>query len=171
MKKIEFALESFKNIQDLIKFTDQKANAVLVISGLILTAFLHFSNDLVFVSFNKATIVEILSFLAGMLTIVGLVIVIYISIHNILKPRLAKNYEKKDLSLFYFEHINALGKKKIHTEYKELEEHKMLTLILDQQFEVSKILNLKIKALNKAFFILFVSVIILLIFIVLTRLN
>jgi len=31
MNKTDYAIESFKNIQDLIKFADQKAGAVIVV--------------------------------------------------------------------------------------------------------------------------------------------
>ena len=57
MEKQEFALESFKNIQQLIQFTDQKSGAILVVSGLVLTVFLEFSKNLVFRSISFGSIV------------------------------------------------------------------------------------------------------------------
>ncbi|ESS66027.1 hypothetical protein MGMO_216c00020 [Methyloglobulus morosus KoM1] len=48
MEKQNFALESIKNIQELIRFIDQKSGAVLLVSGLIMTAFLEFSKELIF---------------------------------------------------------------------------------------------------------------------------
>jgi hypothetical protein len=48
MDRITYALESFKNIQDLIKFTDQKSSAVLVVIGLVFTAFVQYIEKLTF---------------------------------------------------------------------------------------------------------------------------
>ena len=48
MNKPEYALESFKNIQDLIKFADQKAGALLVVIGLVFTAFVQYLEKLTF---------------------------------------------------------------------------------------------------------------------------
>jgi len=44
MDKTTFAFESFKNIQDLIKFADQKSSAVLVVAGLTFTGYIQFLN-------------------------------------------------------------------------------------------------------------------------------
>lgn len=48
MDKTTFAFESFKNIQDLIKFVDQKSSAVLVVTGLIFTGYIQFLQGLTF---------------------------------------------------------------------------------------------------------------------------
>lgn len=166
MNKIQFSLESFKNIQDLIKFTDQKTGAVLVLSGVLLTALFRISRELVFIELNQAKPIEIVTFIFGTLTFISLFITIYISINKILKPRLAKNYKSEELSLFYFEHLSKLGRDKIHSKYKALKEDDILKLIVDQQYEISKILESKIKFLNIAFKLIFSSILFLSIFLI-----
>lgn len=167
MNKVQFSLESFKNIQDLIKFTDQKTGAVLVLSGVLLTALFRVLRELVFIPPLQATFIEIITFIFGLMTFTSLFIIVYISINKILKPRLAKNYNSDDSSIFYFEHLSKLGKENIYLKYAELKEDDMIRFIVDQQYEISKILELKIKFLNIAFMFLFLSVAFLSIFLIL----
>lgn len=157
MDKISYALESFKNIQDLIKFADQKAGAILVVIGLIFTAFVQFIANLTF-SFSNMTLIGSLTFIAGIVTAISLIVVIYFSIFKILKPRFAKNYQEGELSTFYFEHI-SFESKNIHTKFQSINEEIMLKDILDQKIEVSNILNQKNENLSIAFIWLFISLI------------
>lgn len=157
MDKISYALESFKNIQDLIKFADQKAGAILVVIGLIFTAFVQFIANLTFSSSNL-TIIGSITFIAGIITAISLTVVIYFSIFKILKPRFAKNYQDGELSTFYFEHI-SIESKNIHTKFQTINEEIMLKDILDQKIEVSNILNQKNENLSIAFIWLFISLI------------
>ena len=157
MDKINYALESFKNIQDLIKFADQKTGAILVVIGLIFTAFVQFIANLTF-SFSNITLIGSLTFIAGILTAISLIVVIYFSIFKILKPRFAKNYQEGELSTFYFEHI-SFESKIIHTKFQSINEEIMLKDILDQKIEVSNILNRKNENLSIAFIWLFISLI------------
>jgi hypothetical protein len=169
MDKINFSLESYKNIQELIKFTDQKAGVLLVISGIVLSTFLQFSNKLVLFPLVSASPLERLIYILGVVTVLSLLIIIYILINNILKPRLAKNYNKNEFSLFYFEHITSLGKEKLYFEYAKIEDTEILQAIINQQYEISIILELKIKALNQAFNILLLAIASLSFFIILSR--
>lgn len=157
MDKISYALESFKNIQDLIKFADQKAGAILVIIGLIFTAFVQCLGNLTF-SINNPTFLSVLTFIAGIGTIICLSFVIYYSIFKILKPRFAKNYQDGELSTFYFEHISKESKN-IHTKFETITEEIMLKDILDQKIEVSSILIEKNQNLSISFVWLFFSLI------------
>lgn len=157
MDKISYALESFKNIQDLIKFADQKAGAILVVIGLIFTAFVQYLEKLTF-SLANATFIGVMTFMSGIGTIVSLSIVIYYSIFKILKPRFAKNYQEGELSTFYFEHI-LKESKKIHTKFETITSEIMLKDILDQKIEVSNILNKKNHNLSNSFVWLFFSLI------------
>lgn len=166
MEKKDFALESFKNIQELIRFIDQKAGAVLVIAGLIFSAFIEFAKNLEFISFNDANFLGIISFLFGLLSIINLIIVIWISIFKILKPRLAKNYSANEHSLYYFEHLSKLGKENTLKEFENLNDESMLKHIIEQQFEVSQIMKKKTKYLGKSFNYLFASIISVIIFII-----
>lgn len=166
MEKIEYALESFKNIQDLIKFIDQKSGAVLVIAGLIFTGYVEFIKDLKLVESNPYSLIEIVTFVSSLLTLITLIVVIYISIFKVLKPRLAVNYKEDEASLFYFEHLEKMGKTEIINNYESLDDSKKLTYIIEQQFEVSKILKQKTKFLSISFNWLFASVLFLIIFII-----
>lgn len=166
MDKISYALESFKNIQDLIKFADQKAGAILVVIGLIFTAFVQYLGNLSF-SVTNTSFIGVLTFIAGIGTIICLSFVIYYSIFKILKPRLAKNYLDFELSTFYFEHISKESKN-IHAKFETITEEIMLKDILDQKIEVSKILNEKNQNLTFSFVWLFFSLISSMIFILLS---
>ncbi len=165
MKKLEFALESFKNIQELIRFIDQKSGAVLVIAGLAFSGYIEFVKGLKLVSIDKVGFLNVICFLSSLATIVCLIIVIWISIFKVLKPRLAKNYTNDEHSLFYFEHLSKLGKQGATSEFENLTKTLMLKQIIDQQFEVSQIMEKKTKYLGISFNILFASVILLMIFI------
>lgn len=166
MNKTEYALESFKNIQNLIKFIDQKSGAVLVIAGLIFTGYIEFLKDIELTIPKSATFFEIVTFIAILVTAISLIIVIYISIFKVLKPRLAKNYKKDEFSLFYFEHLSALGKEDVSIQYQTLDDQGMLKHIIDQQHEVSEILKRKTSELGKSFNYLFISIFSLIIFII-----
>lgn len=166
MNKTDYSLESFKNIQDLIKFADQKAGAVIVVVGLVFTAFAQYLEKLTF-SIDSITLVGALTFITGGATVVCIIAVLYLSIFKILKPRFAKNYNEGEISTFYFEHISKIGKD-LHKRYENLNDAEMLKDIIDQQVEVSNILNEKNKNLAKSFVWLFYSVLILIVFISLT---
>lgn len=159
MDKIQFSLESFRNIQELIRFIDQKAGAVFVIAGLIFTGFFDFSKELSFIDIKNWTFLSLATFITGTSTVILLICVFYISIFKVLKPSLAKNYSLKEYSLFYYEHLVSLGKENIEKKYGDLTKTDMLKYINDQQFEVSKILNKKTKSLATSFVLLFVAII------------
>ena len=168
MNKLDYALESFKNIQDLIKFADQKAGALLVVAGLVFTAFVQYFEKLTF-SIDSITLIGTLTFLTGSATVICIIVVLYYSIFKILKPRFAKNYNEDELSTFYFAHISKVDKG-LHKKYENISEEKMLKDIIDQQIEVSNILNEKNKNLAKSFVWLFLSVLTSIVFIILLTL-
>ena len=166
MDKITYALESFKNIQDLIKYIDQKSGAVLVVTGLIFAGYIEFLNDLTFTVSNKTSFLGILTFFSSLLTLLSITMVVYISIFKVLKPRKAKDYHKKELSLFYYEHIFKLGKENVLIQYENLDKKNRLKNIVDQQHEVSNILNQKTIELAKSFNWLFLAFLSVMVFII-----
>ncbi len=169
MDKSEFALESFKNIQELIKFTDQKAGGVLVVIGLELTVFLSCIDKLDFHK-NYLTLFSITTILLGMITAFLLIYTLYISVFKILRPRLANHYSGYDLSLFYFNHLASMTDKTgMFDQFKNTDDDKILRNFTDQIFEVSKICNTKINELHKSMNFLFSSIISLAIFILVSR--
>lgn len=169
MTKTEFALESFKNIQDLIKFIDQKAGAILVLAGLLFSAFIELSKELAFTSFQDATICGVLAAITGFATVICLTYMVYVSIDKILRPRLANHYTNGELSLFYFEHIAGLNKDELLVSYEILDETKMIKYLVEQQFEISKILKKKTDALSSVFTYLFIAIVALGIFAILAN--
>lgn len=168
MDKTTFALESFKNIQDLIKFVDQKSSAVLVVTGLIFTGYIQFLQGLTFSFTENLNFFGIMTFVSSMSTLLSLLMVVYISIFKVLKPRTAKHYSKDETSLFYYVHIAKVGKESILESYKTVNTEIMLKNIIDQQHEVSAILNEKTKELSSSFTWLFVSIVSVFIFILTT---
>lgn len=165
MDKLAFAIESFKNIQDLIKFADQKAGAVLILTGLILSEYIQFLGTLTFCGLNHLTFLGILTFISSIIIFLCLLFVLYMTIFNVLKPKTAKHYQKEELSLFYYEHISRAGKDRINNEYEKIDKNIMLKNIIDQQYEISVILKRKTIALEKIFNWLFTTIISVIIFI------
>ena len=80
MDKINFAFESFKNIQDLIKFVDQKSSAVLVVAGLIFTGYIQFLQGLTFSLTEGLTLYGITTLIASIATLISLLLVLHIDI-------------------------------------------------------------------------------------------
>jgi len=165
MDKTTFAFESFKNIQDLIKFADQKSSAVLVVTGLTFTGYIQFLSGLTFSLTENLNFFGITTFLASLSTVISLIMVVYISIFKVLKPRTATHYPTDEFSLFYYKHIFKAGKEKVTEQYLTINSDIILKNILDQQHEVSHILNEKTKELGSSFTWLFVSIISVFIFI------
>lgn len=166
MDKLDFTLESFKNIQELIRFIDQKAGAVLVITGLIFSGFIGFFKGLEFnLEFYKSPM-HIIVLLSGIATLFSMTYVIHLTINKILKPRLSTGFSEKYRSIFYFDHLAIMTNDQIRDGHKKLNDIKMQEEIENQIFEISRILKKKIKYLNDAFKFLFVSTISVITFII-----
>lgn len=165
MDKTVFVFESFKNIQDLIKFADQKSSAVLVVTGLIITAYFQYLEGLTFS--KNFSFLGISTFFTSLATALSLLKVVYISIFKVLRPREAKHYRQNDFSLFYYEHIFQAGKVKVLEQYSIITEDIILKNFVDQQHEVSRILMEKLKELRCSFNWLFASILSVSIFILL----
>lgn len=176
MDRCEFAIESFKNVQELIRFIDQKAGAVLVIYGFILTAFIDFAKKLDFVNPFDAEgffsiVHSILTFVFGLCLTSILMYQMYILIIEILRPRLAMNYSVDKKSIYYFEHIASMQKQSYISTFQQLENENELTAeVLEQVYEVSKIMKTKAEKLSRVMNCLYFSIVLLLIFIFLVEL-
>ena len=169
MDKTTFTLESFKNIQELIKFTDQKAGGVLVVIGLELTVFLSCIDKLDFHK-NYSSHFSIATITLGFITGGLLVYTLYLSVFKILRPRLANHYSGHDFSLFYFNHLASMTDKTgMFDQFKSIDDDKILRNLTDQIFEVSKICNMKMNELHKSMNFLFFSIVSLLAFILVSR--
>lgn len=174
MEKENFAIESFKNIQQLIVFVHHKAGALLVIYGFILTAFINFTKDIRIINPFDAidtfsVVARILAFLNGSILIALLLYEIYFIIFKIIKPQMAKHYTKNEYSLFYFEHTSNMTREKYLEEFKNMPNENILDQILQQVYEVSIILNDKTIQLSQCMKYLYVCIVLLLTFIFLIR--
>ncbi|QJD85985.1 hypothetical protein [Cohnella herbarum] len=154
-KQIQFAMDSFKNIQELIRFIDQKAAAVLVVYGFIITAYIEFSKTQSFINPFKLSLVpgigSSLIFVFGVLTLGNIVRQIYFIIVKILKPRLAMNYKEDEHSVFYFEHISSIRKNVLNSRLKSISEDQIIEEIAGQIHEVAKIMTIKTHRLGYVF--------------------
>ena len=83
---------------------------------------------------------------------------LYILLFEILRPRIAKHYDKNEISLFYFQHINGLDKKEFQKLNDEFKEEEINRHIVDQIYEVSKILEKKLLKLRNAIFIIYIQI-------------
>lgn len=171
MDKHQFALENFKNIQELIRFTDQKAGLILVIFGFMLTLFLNSTKGLSFLylcSIKSALgiVWSLTTFIVGLIFIFVSVFQIYFVLFKIIFPRSPHYYKKKEYSFFYFEHIAELAKDQFCSGVKKLPDNDngILDEILGQVYEVACIQKEKTNNLRKAIVLIYVAVIVLLIF-------
>ena len=170
MKKTNYLIENFKNIQDLIKFVDQKAAVLLVVCGLLLTIFIETSKNLVLIEvFQNNNGVSffwnIVTLILGVFFIVLLVLIFYICVFSILRPKFAENYKNEEFSSFYFEHIAKMDIITLNDKISELTEEKISKELTNQIYEISKILLNKSKKCAFAMKILFCSIVLLFLFI------
>lgn len=165
MDKLEFAIEDFKNIQELIKFVDQKSGVLLVVYGFLLTTFVEITKNLTFINPFKLTsilskILSISCFLGGTSFVIVSLIQIYVILFRIIQPKLASNYNNRDVCLYYFDHIATLTKQTFITRFGTLTNtNKMTNEVLSQIYEVSKILKNKQKYFCICTKLLFASII------------
>jgi len=174
MNKIEFALEDFKNIQELIKFIDQKSGFLLVIQSILVSIFVNiFDNSVLInpflISENLDFFKSIILFLLSLSFIIILIIQIYKIIFEILLPKKAINYKNDEKSLFYYEHITRFERDEFCKTYNTLDEEKILSTILFQIYEVSKIMKAKETSYTIATKLLFMSTIILFVILIINK--
>lgn len=175
MEKESFAIENFRNIQALIVFVHNKAGAILVIYGFILSAFISFAKDLDFIRISDVETdldksMAVLLILTGFALIVILIVQMYVIIFGIIKPQMAASYPKGERSLFYFEHIASMEKSLFAKQFNDLPQEQILNEILSQVYEIAIILNGKMNKLSKSIGYLFASILLLLTFILLSKL-
>lgn len=164
MKKEDYLKSSFDNVQSLIQFTDQKVSAVLVVVTLTIGIFISQIDSLI-VSIDKISFMNIACFILGLSFTIINIILMYIGLIKIISPSFASNYEISEHSLYYFGHIANLDKNSIKNEISSLDQKRMEKEVGDQLFEVSKILNRKNKYCALLIKLLFISLLILTLFI------
>ncbi|MGE7811257.1 Pycsar system effector family protein [Lysinibacillus capsici] len=173
MEKSEVILHSHSDIQELIRFIDQKAGALLIIYGFILTATIEVSKDLKFVNpflldqFSD-TFLSILLLVVGFILLTSLIIQIHFTLFSIIKPRKAKNYTQDEVSVLYFGHTSKRKKNDFVNNFTEISIEDIEKQMLEQIYEISCILSEKSENFNSILKYLYGTIFCLLLFIYLT---
>ena len=165
MEKEDYLLSSFNNVQSLIRFADQKVASILLVDTITIGIFVSKASELT-ISLSLITFWGFIAFISGVVFIISNLIALYKSILKVLKPRFAKFYKPKEISLFYFEHIANSSKVDIQNKANKISKSKMNEELSAQLYEISKILNKKNNQVSQICTCLFVSIITFLIFLV-----
>ena len=157
LKKYEVALENFNNIQELIRFIDQKTNFLFIILGFLITIFIEFAKIFVFKNPNYYNGIKCflswLILLSGALFILSVLYELYILIYKVLIVRKAKKTKSKN-SLFYYENILQHTDDEFINIFIKANDNEVVESILFQVYEIAHILKKKNKYYLKAINIL-----------------
>ncbi|MGK4199377.1 hypothetical protein [Fusobacterium sp. HC1336] len=169
VEKCNLAIENFKNIQELIRFIDQKTNFILIIIGFLITVFLELSTEFIFVHPNKyfgfKCFLSWTILISGSLFVVSIIGQFYIILFKIVISRKAKINNKKYNSLFYSEEITKQPLNNFINNFKTASDKKILNSILSQVYEVATIFNIKCVNYQKSIKILISNIFFLLVYI------
>ena len=77
-------LENFKNIQELIKFADQKASGLLVVHGFLISIYINFFEDTKFIELKEASIKNWLILVFGLGFCITMIVEIYYVVFKII---------------------------------------------------------------------------------------
>lgn len=164
MENTEYLISSFNNIQELIKFTDQKIAGVLIVCGIQISIFYEVSNNL-HIKINNLSFCSCFMFFVGFIFIILILVIMYKSIINVLKPRFATSKTEEKYSLYYFEDIALKSKKDLFTNVNNLSPEKQIYEVSEQIYEIAVILNRKNRESRTIMNLLYGSIIILVLFI------
>ena len=157
-----YCLDNFKNIQELIKFADQKASGLLVVNGFLITIFINFFSNSQFISIQEASTKDWVVLVLGLLFCVTMIGQIVYIVFKIIFPREASNYDNEINCIFYYEHVCKMKKTDFIELIKSEDIDKNINDIASQIYEVSKILNKKHENIRRAVILLIWSIIFLL---------
>jgi len=160
MDRVEYLKASFLNIQELIRFTDQKVASALVVSGIEIGIFYEISKRMV-ISIASISVLPIISAILGAAFVVTMILILCTSIFGVLRPRTAKHYKGSEYSTFYFEHIARCDKATLKAATRDLDNETQEAELADQLYEVSKILDKKNRSCSRVLALLFASILIL----------
>jgi hypothetical protein len=147
--RLSFALENLKNIQEMIRFADAKAGAILVVYGFIISLYVEIGKSISFCIKNISifsSITFVCGFAAGSVILHQVISIIL----NIVRPRMATDYNSEDRCLYYFDHIARCTKVDIVDSIQNIDEKSMVNDIASQIHENAKILNRKLIAVKSA---------------------
>ncbi|WP_208592339.1 hypothetical protein [Gracilibacillus suaedae] len=180
MSKLDILIYNYTNIQELIRFMDQKAGALLVVYGFLFTATIEFAKNLDFInpftySNDFKIVISIFTFLVGFSLTILLTYQVYIVIFKVIKPREAIGYTQEENSIIYYKHISTLKKNEYLDHIKQLPEIEsdledtLQKELSSQIHEISRIMAYKSEKFNFVLNILFLSIFLLLLFILLSN--
>jgi hypothetical protein len=147
--RLLFSLENLKNIQEMIRFADQKAGAVLVVYGFLITIYGEIGKGLLFALKNPSPI-GIATFILGLMSGAIILNEIILILLKVVRPRLASNYNPDERCLYYFDHITSCTKPEVIESILNIDETKMVSDIATQIHENAKILNSKLAAVKSS---------------------
>jgi len=131
----------------MIRFADQKAGAVLVVYGFLITIYIEIGKNLV-LTLSNLTILGIFIFIIGLvsgLLILNEVMCLFV---KVIRPRLANGYNANEKCIYYFEHVANCSRSEIVESIISIDEVKMVSEIATQIHENSKILVSKLSAIR-----------------------
>jgi len=158
MDRIEYIKASFDNIQELIRFTDQKIGSVLVVYGIEITIFYELSKVATF-SLGNVSLIAVFAMIFGALFVISMLVILYISILGILRPRSARHYNNDQYSTHYFEHIALSSKEMLTKHIGKLTDKVQIQELSEQLFEVARILHEKNSRCSRVMVLLFCNII------------
>ena len=167
-EKCSLAIENFKNIQELIRFIDQKTNFIFIIIGFLITIFLEISKNFIFVNPNiysgSELILSWIILIFGTCFIFSILYQFYIILFKIIFSRKAKNSNKKFQSLFYCDDICKKKMPAFINDFRIASDKKIIDSILSQVYEVANIFNEKNKNYCKSIKMLALNIFFLLVY-------
>jgi len=149
MPRLEFSFENLKNIQEMIRFADQKAGAILVVYGFIITIYVEIGKGLTFI-LSKPSLLSICVFVIGFTSGALILHEVVSMLLKVVRPRLATNYNPEERCLYYFDHITRCTKPELVESILNIDETAMVSDIASQIHENAKILNAKLEAVKSS---------------------
>ena len=172
MNKIAFAVENYKVTQDLIKFIDQKAGALIVVYGVIFTflskALGVLNIDKIIHAHNK--VLAVISLFVGSMFIIFMFVQLYYIIFRIIKPRVRQDYQEAK-SLVFFGHIANTDINEYVSKFSNLTDEEMVNEVTTQLHRISIIIDKKSRNLGIAINYLYVSFVMLFLYMILSSIT
>ena len=174
MTKNEILQFNHSNIQELIRFIDQKSGALLIIYGFLFSATVEFAKKLFFVNpFELSSIIStslsLMTLITGLFLILLLIYQIYVVLFKVIKPRQAQKYTHEENSILYYQHISMQEKNEYIRHINNLDDEDFEITIQEelsaQVYEISCIMKEKSRHFNSVLKYLFISIFLLLFFI------
>jgi hypothetical protein len=151
----KYEIDSFKNIQELIRFSDQKAGVMLVVQGVFMTLFFRsFGPSLEVLSLvgkvDRSTYMTYTVAVISILFVVSGALVFWLCLHCVIRPKLAGEDVKCPGPLFYFETISRMSPRNFERNYNKLNEEEVESQILEQTHIIAERMTEKTGKLNHA---------------------